>query len=52
MATKSAGSRLADVVFQTVATGLFATTVVTGGWFAATAASASHHYDKLAREAD
>ena len=52
MATKSAGSRLADVVFKAVATGLFATTVVTGGWFAATAASASHHYDKLAREAD
>ena len=52
MATKTSGSRLADVVFKTFTTGLFATTVVTGGWFAATAASASQHYDQLAREAD
>ena len=50
MATKTLGSRAADVAFKTFTGALFATTVVTGGWFAATSFSAASHYDKLEKE--
>lgn len=47
MSTKSLGSRAADAVFKTFTGALFVTTVVTGGWFAATSISAASHYDRL-----
>ena len=50
MSTKTLGGRAADVAFKTFTGALFATTVITGGWFAATAFSAASHYDKLERE--
>lgn len=50
MSTKTLGSRAADVAFKTFTGALFATTVVTGGWFAATSFSAASHYDKLEKE--
>ena len=50
MSTKTFGGRAADVAFKTFTGALFATTVITGGWFAATSFSAASHYDKLAKE--
>ena len=50
MSTKTLGGRAADVAFKTFTGALFATTVITGGWFAATSFSAASHYDKLERE--
>ena len=50
MSTRTLGSRAADVMFKTLTGALFATTVVTGGWFAATSLSAASHYDKLEKE--
>jgi hypothetical protein len=50
MSTKPLGSKTADVLFKAFTGTLFATTVVTGGWFAATSLSAASHYDKLEKE--
>jgi len=48
---KTLGARAMDVAFKAFTGTLFAATVVTGGWFAATSASAVGHYDRLAKEA-
>jgi ribosomal protein L12E/L44/L45/RPP1/RPP2 len=49
---KTLGARAMDVAFKAFTGTLFAATVVTGGWFAATSASAVGHYDRLAKEAE
>mgnify|MGYP001171861228 CR=1 FL=1 len=52
MSTRTFGARAADFAFKAFTGTLFATTLVTGGWFAATSVSAASHYDKLAKDAE
>jgi len=47
----SSGAKIADVAFKVTTMSLFATTIVSGAWFVATAANGFVHYGKASSEA-
>jgi hypothetical protein len=47
----SSASKVADVAFKLTTFGLFATTLVSGAWFAATTANGFMHYGAAASAA-